>query len=152
MKKYIGIIATILGLSGWVYLDYQWDDIQIRRYANTDWIPAAIQDNAVIYPWNFVKCSASGIWFIRNSSLIRLSGTVVIAEVMHIDRDAGSSIGFQLFDCASEKVAFLSEKEATTGDLSKIKWHEFEPIMPGGQLLAFVSDRLDSIPRQNAGI
>lgn len=150
MKKYIGIAIAVILIAGWVYLDFQWDDVRIKRYSAEGWTPAAIQDNAVIHPWNFVKCSVSGIWFVRDSSMVRLSDSIVIVEVLRVDRDTGASVGAELVDCASGKLAYLSEEEVASGDYSQVKWHSFEPKMPGGQLISFVTKQLESIPRHRA--
>ena len=121
--------------------------MQINRYTGTDWVPAAIQDNYVRYPWNFVKCSVTGIWFIRLSSMIRITDYIVIAEVMHIDRDEGGTISYNLYDCKNAKIVFLSSNAIP--DSAALKWHGFEPGTPGAQMLAFVSSRLETIPRKH---
>ena len=149
MKKYIAIAIVVVILGGWMYLDYSWDEIQIKKWSNTGWVPAAVNDKYVIHPWNFIKCSVVGIWFVRPSNMLRLSDNIVIAEVMHIDRDKGVSTGFELFDCTRMQIAYLSPEEVQSVDFIRVKWHSFERGVPGTQLLTFVASRLTSIPRKD---
>jgi hypothetical protein len=47
MKKYIAISVVVVILGGWMYLDYSWDEIQIKKWSNTGWVPAAVNDKHV---------------------------------------------------------------------------------------------------------
>ena len=137
----VGVIAV--GIGYYVYLDYHWDEMQINRYTGTDWVPAAIQDNYIRYPWNFVKCSVTGLWSIRLSSMIRITDCIVIAEVIHIDRHEGKTISYNLYDCKNAKIVFLSSNAIPAPAV--LTWQGFEPGTPGSQMLAFVSSRLENI-------
>jgi hypothetical protein len=147
MKKVIGIGVAAIVLGGWMYLDYTWDERVIKKVSSDGWIPAAVNDRYVIHPWNFIKCSVVGIWFVNPSDMFRLSDDRVIAGVMHFDRDEGQSNSFELFDCANKKTAYLSAEEMKAGDFTNLKWHSFEPGTPGWQLIEFVSSRLSLIPK-----
>lgn len=146
MKKFTGIATVMIVLAGWMYLDYTWDERVIRKVSADGWIPAAVNDNYVIHPWNFIKCSVSGIWFLNPLDMYQLSNDVVLANVMHFDRDEGQSDSFELIDCKKKLTAYISSEELKTGDFSKAKWHSFEKGTPGDQLLGFISTRLSSIP------
>jgi len=150
MKKYIAIAAVVVILSVWMYIDYTWDEVLIKKWSRMGWVPAAVNDKYVIHPWNFIKCSVVGIWFVRPSTMFRLSDDIVIAEVMHVDREQGLSRGFELFDCTRMQIAYLSPEEVQAGDFAPDKWHSFERGVPGAQLLEFVASRLISIPRKDA--
>ncbi len=146
MKKIIGIAIVVLILGGWIYLDYSWDERLIKKVSPDGWIPAAVNDKYVIHPWNFIKCSVVGIWFVNPSDMFRLSDDLAIVNVMHFDRDEGQSNGFELFDCKKRQTAYISSEELKTGDFTKAKWHSFEKGTPGAQLMEFISSRLSSIP------
>ena len=146
MKKILGIVAVMIVLGVWIFLDYTWDDRLIRKVSADGWIPAAVNDKYVIHPWNFIKCSVVGIWFVNPSDMYRLSDDIVIANVMHFDRDAGQSDGFELLDCKKRQTAYISIEELKTADFSKVVWHSFEKGTPGDQLIDFISNRLSSIP------
>jgi hypothetical protein len=148
MKKIIGISIVVIILGGWIYLDYSWDERLIRRVSTHGWIPAAVNDKYVIHPWNFIKCSVIGIWFVNPSGMFRISDDIVIAEVMHFDRDQCQSNSFELVDCTKKLTAYISSEEAKAIDFTKIKWHSFDHGTPGAQLIEFISSRLSSIPKK----
>ena len=148
MKKIIGIIAIVAILCGWIYLDYSWDERLIKNVSKDGWIPAAVNDSYVIHPWNFIKCSVVGVWFVNPSSMFRISDDMVIAGVMHFDRDEGQSNNYELFDCSKKLTAYISLEELKAGDITKVKWHSSEEGTPGGQLIEFISSRLSSIPER----
>jgi hypothetical protein len=152
MKKFIGIAVVFIILGGWIYLDYSWDERLIKKVAADGWVPAAVNDKYVIHPWNFIKCSIVGIWFVTPSDMFRLSDDIVIAVVMHFDRDEGQSNSFELFDCAKKRTAYLSPEEVKSGDFTKVKWHSFERGTPGAQLIEFISSRLSSIPTKEKNL
>lgn len=152
MKKIIGIAVIVIILGGWIYLDYSWDERLIRKVARDGWVPAAVNDNYVIHPWNFIKCSVVGIWFVNPSSMFRLSADIVIAGVMHFDRDEGQSNSLELFDCPKKLTAYISPEELKAGDFTKVKWYSFENGTPGAQLIEFISSRLSSIPKKEANM
>jgi hypothetical protein len=148
MKKIIGIAVVAIIIGGWIYLDYSWDERLIRKVSTDGWFPAAVNDNYVMHPWNFIKCSVVGIWFVNSSDMFRLSDDLVIAGVMHFDRDEGQSNNLELFDCTKKRTAYISTEELNTGDFTKVKWHSFEHGTPGAQLIEFISSRLSSIPKK----
>jgi hypothetical protein len=152
MKRIIGIAVVVIILGGWIYLDYSWDERLIRKVSTDGWVPAAVNDKYVIHPWNFIKCSVVGIWFVNPSGMVRLSDDIVIAGVMHIDRDEGQSNNLELFDCTTKRTAYISPEELKAGDFTKVKWHSFENGTPGGQLIEFVSSRLSSIPKKEKNL
>jgi hypothetical protein len=148
VKKIIGIALIVIIMGGWIYLDYTWDERVIRRVSSDGWVPAAVNDNYVIYPWNFIKCSIVGIWFVNPSDMFRLSDNVVVAGVMHLDRDESQLSSLELFDCTKKATAYISPEELKAEDFSKIKWYSFENGTPGAQLIEFISSRLPSIPKK----
>jgi hypothetical protein len=152
MKKIIGIAVVIIILGGWIYLDYSWDERLIRKVSTDGWVPAAVNNKYVINPWNFIKCSVVGIWFVNPSNIFRLSDDIVIAGVMHFDRDEGQSNSFLLFDCAKKRSAITSHEELKASDFAKVKWHSFEHGTPGAQLIEFISSRLSSIPKKEKNL
>jgi len=85
---------------------------------------------------------------VNPSDMFRLSDDLVIAGVMHLDRDEGQSNSFELFDCTKKRTAYMSPEELKAGDFTKVKWHSFEHGTPGAQLIEFISSRLSSIPKK----
>ena len=152
MKKIIGIAVVAIILCGWIYLDFSWDERVIKKAATSGWVPAAVNDKYVIHPWNFIKCSVVGIWFVNPSDMFRLSDNMVIAGVMHFDRDEGQSDSFELFDCTKKLTAYIAPEELKSGDFTKVEWHSFEQGTPGAQLMEFVSSRLASIPKKEMNL
>jgi hypothetical protein len=148
MKKIIGVTVVAIIIGGWIYFDYSWDERLIKEVSKDGWVPAAINDSYVIHPWNFIKCSVVAVWFLNPSGMFRLSDDIVIAEVMHFDRDEGQSNSYQLFDCSKKLTANISLEELKAGDLTKFKWHSFQEGTPGAQLIRFISSRLSSIPKK----
>ena len=152
MKKIIGIAVVVIVLGGWIYLDYSWDERLIKKVSPDGWVPAAVNDKYVIHPWNFIKCSVVGIWFVNPSDMFRLSDDKVIAVVMHFDRDEGQSNSFELFDCTKKRTAYITPEELKAGDFTKVEWHSFEHGTPGAQLIEFISSRLSSIPTKEKNL
>jgi hypothetical protein len=152
MKKIIGIAAIMIILGGWIYLDYSWDERIIKKVAKDGWVPAAVNDSYVIHPWNFIKCSVVGVWFVNPSGMFRLSDDIVVAGVMHFDRDEGQSNSYELFDCSKKLTAYISLEELKAADFTKVKWHSFEEGTPGARLIEFISSQLSSIPRKEKNL
>jgi hypothetical protein len=80
--------------------------------------------------------------------MFRLSDDIVVAGVMHFDRDEGQSNSYELFDCSRKLTAYISLEELKAADFTKVKWHSSEEGTPGAQLIEFISSRLSSIPRK----
>ncbi|MBD3343042.1 MAG: hypothetical protein GF353_28350 [Candidatus Lokiarchaeota archaeon] len=145
LKPILLTLAIICIISLWIYLsavaDYRWAESVIAEEIQNGWTLIIKQDNLVniTAPWSLIKTPVTGLWFIDNEDINKLSQDIYQIHTLRVsydysqtDRGESSS----LINVRKRESAFINPDSSL--NIETLIWENYEIGTPGCQIIDYI--------------
>ena len=151
--KYLKVIAIFVAISLWVFFsarsDYKWADLIVKQETPKGWAIVYKQDNFVdlTLPWTWIKTPVTGLWFINDAHTKKINQEIYLIHMLRVSYNYSKTDkeeSLELVNVKTHESAFLEqEQDLSTLNVSKLKWHKYEPNTPGEQIIQYVVKKFE---------